>query len=863
MDIVAGHPNTDFDAFASMLACRLLYPGSLVVVTGSLNRNVREFARLHVEELDLADVTRVDPSAITRMVLVEVSDPERLGELGSVVKRPGVEVVLFDHHGERPGWLAEESVVLSDDGALTTTLVSILAEREISVSPLEATAFALGIHEDTGSLTFSTATLRDLEALAWCLRHGASQEMIARYLHQPLAPEERELLEALVAALEPVSVEGLDVLVAAVEWPRYVDGISNLAHKLVDLTDARALVCLVGMEGRVVGVFRSRTPELDAAAMAAVFGGGGHPQAASASIHGTLEEARDGLVSALAAAARKLPRARDVMSRPPRFVSPDDTVAHAMALCQRHRQSGIQVGSRRDLRGVVTREDLDKAIGHGLSAAPVKAIMSSEVTTCEESTPLGELRARLVGLPAGRIPVLRDGEVVGVVTRGDVLRGLGEPEPAPPEAGRNLASTLLGLPGLAPVFDAIVALSEGFDGVYLVGGTVRDILLKEPQFDVDITVEGDGIALGRALAGALGGRATPHEKFGTAVVRFPGGRVDVATARTEFYDEPAALPTVEHASIRQDLFRRDFTVNAIAVSLKGDDFGRLVDFFGGLEDLERGLLRVLHNLSFIDDPTRIFRAIRYENRHGFRMDPHTMALARACVEMGLVGELSSARLRDELEALLSEQSVVDSVFRLGELGLAQAIHPHLTADEETAVLIDAADRLREAYAPGEPAWRLRLGILARRLPPDELYDWFWKLRLRRRDADVIADAVTVAPRLPEVLARVERPSEARRLLAPHDPLGLLLALALAPKAAGAEWLRRYLDELRNVRLEISGADLDALGLHESPKVGEVLGELLRRRLDGELAPGREVELAAARELVEIAQGQSAPAPRGS
>jgi tRNA nucleotidyltransferase (CCA-adding enzyme) len=543
-----------------------------------------------------------------------------------------------------------------------------------------------------------------------------------------------------------------------------------------------------------------------------------------------------------------------------------------MALCQRHRQSGIQVGGRRALAGIVTREDLDKAIGHGLSNAPVKAVMSSDVVTCSADTPLADLRRLVAASQAGRVPVIRDGEVIGVVTRGDVVRALGEPEPVAPSPERDLGPTLMALPGLEPVFEAIQAVSGGFDGVYLVGGTVRDILLGEEHFDLDIAVEGDGIAFGRSLARTLDGRVTPHEKFGTAIVRWAGGRVDVATARTEFYDEPAALPTVEHATIRQDLFRRDFTVNAMAVSLKGGDFGRLADFFGGLADLERRILRVLHNLSFIDDPTRLFRAIRYENRYGFRMDGHTAALARACVEMGLVGELSSARLRDELVALLSEESVAPSVRRLGELGLGQAIHPHLAVDAETAELLERADRLRARYAPSEPAWRLRLAVLARRLPPDELYEWFWRLRLRRADADLLADAVTVAPRLPELLAAVDRPSEARRLCERHDPLGLLLALTLEPDSTeacslsyehGFVWLRRYFDDLRGVHLEITGADLAALGLHESPRVGQVLAELLRRRLDGELAAGREAELSAARELVEAPVDRTAPASGAS
>ena len=846
MDVIAGHSNTDFDAFASMLACRRLYPGAVVALSGSLNRNVRDFCRLHVDELELVEASRLDQATITRLIVVEATDPTRLGELEQVARRADVDVVVFDHHGAEEG----ERAVTSRDGALTTTLVGILAEREVAVTPLEATVFALGIHEDTGSLMHTTTTARDVEALAWCLRHGARQEALAQYLHSPLRDDERDLLDALLDALEPVPTGGVEVLVAALAWPSYVEGVSMLAHKLVDLTDCRALVCLVEMDGRVVCVARSRTPEIDAAAAAKALGGGGHPQAASATFHGSLAEARAALAEALPTAVRAAPIAREIMSRPARFVTPDDTIAHAMALCQRHRQSGIQVGDPRNLVGVVTREDLDKAVGHGLSHAPVKAVMGPGAATCSEDTPLGELQRLLTRSHGGRLPVLRGGEVVGVVTSGDLLRALGE---APDESSgepeaRSLEARLAALADLEPVFEAVQALSEHVEGVYLVGGTVRDILLGEEGFDVDIAVEGDGIAFGRALAQALGGRAVPHEKFGTAIVVWEGGRVDVATTRTEFYDEPAALPSVEAATIRQDLYRRDFTVNALAVSLRGEDFGRLVDFFGGIDDLEAGVVRVLHNLSFIDDPTRIFRAIRYENRYDFRMDGHTASLARACIDMGLVGELSSARLRDELELLLDEEIVGPAVLRLGETGLAGAIHPHLSADADTVSLLERVDGLRERLAPDEPRWRLRLAVLARRLPPDELYEWFARLRLRRRDGDDVADAVAVSGRLLERLAAVVEPAEARRLIEPHAPGGALLALALAKPGPAERWLVRYFEELRDVRLEVSGRDLAELGLDESPRVGEVLGELLRRKLNGEL-DGRAAEIEAAKELI--------------
>jgi tRNA nucleotidyltransferase (CCA-adding enzyme) len=845
--VIASHTNTDFDAFAAMLAARRLYPDAVVCLAGSLNRNVREFYRLHADELDfVVDASRLELAAIRRLIVVETVHSGRLGDLEAVALDPAVEKVVFDHHaGERPDWAPEDNVVISEDGALTTTLVGVLAEREIPVTPVEATAFALGIHEDTGSLTHATATQRDAEALGWCLRHGAEQELLSRFLHTPLGEAERDLLSALLESLQAHEAGGVEVLIASATAPEYVEGVSNLAHKLVDVTDAAGLAVLVEMDGRVFAVTRSRTPELDASELAAVLGGGGHAQAASAIYRGPLAEARKLLVEHLADALREPARARDVMSTPARTIPPDEPVSRAMVACQRFGQSGILVADGEQVVGAVSREDLDKAISHGLSHAPVKGIMSSRVAAADEETPLSELQRLLAG-GDDRVAVLRHGRLVGVVTRGDVLEALGERAAATRRPAVSLTGELAKLEHLTPVFEAIAALSSDFDGVYLVGGTVRDILLAERGFDVDIAVEGDAIALAQALADALGGRLRAHEKFGTAVVVYGDGeRVDVVTARTEFYDAPAALPAVEHASIREDLFRRDFTINAMAVSLKGDDYGRLVDPFGGRADLDAKRIRVLHNLSFIDDPTRIFRAIRYENRYGFRMDDHTARLARGTIEMGLVGDLSSARLRDELVALLEEGDVEHSILRLAELGADKAIHPHLAADDEAVTLLARLRALAQQYEVDVPAWRLGLIALARKLPPDEVYEWLPRLKVRRRDAEQVAAAVTVGPRLVERLRdRNVEPAEVVALADRYAPDAPLFALALAD----LEPLHEYFRGLRDVRLEVTGNDLAELGLGESPRVGEILAELRRRKLNGEL-DGRDSELAAARELI--------------
>ena len=397
-----------------------------------------------------------------------------------------------------------------------------------------------------------------------------------------------------------------------------------------------------------------------------------------------------------------------------------------------------------------------------------------------------------------------------------------------------------------PVFDAIDRLENTVDGVYLVGGAVRDVLLGAESFDVDIVVEGDGIAFARALAGLLDARFTTHAKFGTAIVHHGGdARVDVATARSERYHAPAVLPTVERATIEEDLHRRDFTINAMAASLRRSDFGHLVDPFHGRADLAQGVIRVLHNASFVDDPTRIFRAVRYEARFGFRLDAQSEELARASVADGHLDDLTPARLTAELEALFDERHAEVSIPRLGELGVDRALHPLLRTDGEGAEIFARAHRLAEEYGIAVPAWRIGIEVVARELSALDVGQWVQRLELRRRDAELVAGAVANAPVMVERL-RAGEPTQAEivDLASVFDPDAALLALAMSDLSL----LRDYFERLREVRIEIGGRELAELGLAESPRVGEILAELRRRKLNGELE-GREDELAAARELV--------------
>jgi tRNA nucleotidyltransferase (CCA-adding enzyme) len=388
------------------------------------------------------------------------------------------------------------------------------------------------------------------------------------------------------------------------------------------------------------------------------------------------------------------------------------------------------------------------------------------------------------------------------------------------------------LPGMERLLPAL----EGLPPTYLVGGAVRDLLRGADAVDLDLAVEGDARSVGRALADRLGGVAREHERFGTATVRAGELVFDLATTRRETYQEPGALPRVEAAALDEDLGRRDFAINATAVGLTGDDLGHLYDPRGGIADLEEGVVRVLHDGSFIDDPTRLLRAVRYEVRLGFRMDSRTEDLARSAAAGGALRTVSGARVRDELMDLLGEPEAPAGVERMHELGLDRALHPALDADPELA----ASASLGAAAIGGDRGLATLAALCS--AAPQRLDGWLSDLHLTSEERDAVARAARVAPRLAaELREREHQPSELRALLG-REPL-LSLALALAMRAP-SEPILRWVTKLRSVRLEITGDDLLAAGVPEGPALGRALDETLDRKLDG-FVSGREEELEAA------------------
>ena len=401
----------------------------------------------------------------------------------------------------------------------------------------------------------------------------------------------------------------------------------------------------------------------------------------------------------------------------------------------------------------------------------------------------------------------------------------------------ELRERIRALPGM----ERLVPALAGLPPVYLVGGAVRDLLLDQPVVDVDLAVEGDGPRTAREIAARLDGEASPHERFGTATVRAGTLAFDIAATRSETYPEPGALPEVRAAGLAEDLGRRDFAINAMAAALQGDELGHLHDPHSGSADLDARIVRVLHDRSFIDDPTRLLRAVRYEVRLDFKMDEPTEELAREAARRNALATVSGPRIRDELLDLLREHAGPRGLVRLVELGLLETLGGDLNVDPELV----ASAKLGAGETSADPA----LTALAALASPEPDAAWVESLGLRADERDAVLRAARKAPQLAKTVHADMTDSAIHALLHCEHPE--TLALTLAYGAPGGPILR-YLADLQGVRLEITGDDLIEAGVPESRALGRALEETLRKKLDGELS-GRDEEL---RFALEVARSTS-------
>ena len=859
MEVITTHLNADFDGLASMVMAKKLYPDAELVFAGSQEKSVRDFFAQSPEVYQFQRLRDIPMGEVTRLILVDTRQPSRIGNFAQCLDNPGLKIHIFDHHPDAPGDLRGDFEVIKPVGSTATILTEIFREQAIAVSADDATLLGMAIHEDTGSFTFDTTTPADLLAMAWLLEQGANPHAVTQFIAQELTAQQVALLHELIKSATTYTIQGLDIVVAKIALPEYVDELAVLVRRFMVMENLNVLFALAGMEGRIYLIARSRIPEVNVGKMARELGGGGHASAASATLRGiTIIEAEERLLRLLHKHVRPQSLARELMSAPVISVAPEITIQEANHLLTRYNVTVLPViKEHKELLGLISRRVIEKAIHHGLGNLPVSEYMSTEFATLPPEAALADIQELLIENRQRFIPVVENETVVGVITRTDLLTMLvTDPAHTPKELlytpnhsamerHRNLNTQMVASLNRDTILllrtVGEVAAAHHFTA-YAVGGFVRDLLLHKPNFDIDVVVEGDGIGFAKRLAKALAGEVRTHEKFNTAVVLLPGGqKVDVATARLEYYEYPAAMPTVELSSIKLDLSRRDFTINAMAIHLNPNRFGLLVDFFNSQNDLKERQLRVLHNLSFVEDPTRIFRAIRFEQRMGFRIGKHTDRLIKGAVKMDLFGRCRGRRFFTELRLILDEAQPIEALHRLAQLDLLRFLHPAIKLDRPLRFILEetgsSIDWHRLLYLD-EPCqyWLVHLLGLLSKISTKQAASFCDRFEVPERTRRLILLEKATARKVETAFSR--RPdmpaSRIHTLLSDLNQEGLLHLMSATKRTEVKKAVSLYVTQLRHVRIKTNGNRLKKMGYPEGPIYRTILDRLLAATLDGKL-----------------------------
>jgi len=863
LSVITTHVNADFDALASMLAAQKLYPEALVVFPGSQEKNLKNFFISSMAYLfNMVDINDIDFTGIKRLILVDTRHSSRIGKLSKLLKQSDIEIHIYDHHPASGNDITGDLEIHGNTGANVTILTEIIRQKEIRITPDEATIMCLGIYEDTGSFTFPSTTERDFLAAAYLLSQGANLNVISDLIARELSPQQVVLLNDMIQAVTRYHINGLEIVVTSVTMEKYMPDFAFLVQKMVKMENLNAIFAIARMENKIYVVARSRINEVDVGTILKAMGGGGHAYAAAASIKGkTLAQTETGLIEVLYSKIKARRQAKVLMSSPAISTRADISCQDAKDIITRYNVNALlvteKINSTEKLCGYITRQVIEKVLYHKLGQAAVRDYMTTEAATVGPEADLLEIQEKIIDNKQRILPVMENSTITGVITRTDLLNILvrqSQPksdgsfdsfkEPVSAHTRNVLRFMKERLP--SKMIENLRQIGQIADeigyGAYAVGGFVRDLFLYRSDEDLDIVIEGDGIDFARKYAGLVGARIHTHEKFGTAVIIFPDGfKIDVASARLEYYKFPAALPVVEMSSIKLDLYRRDFTINTLAIQLNPDKFGTLIDFFTARKDLKEKIIRVLHNLSFVEDPTRVFRAIRFEQRFGFTIGKLTVSLISNAINMDFFRGLSGKRVFSELRLILEEENPVAAIVRLNDFDLLKVVHPSVKPDK---FFIPRLNSIKEVLS-----WHDLLFL-------EESYKkWvvYFLALIHQCDSSrshEICDRFELAPEYCKMFCidRFEADQCVfwleKNLPVPDSALyrkltGFKIELILYMMAAAKQQkvkkaISHFFTKLRRIDISLKGRDLKKMKLEPGPIYRKILQAVLDARLDGKL-----------------------------
>lgn len=859
--VITSHLNADFDAIASMLAAQKLYPGALVVFPGSKEKTLRNFfIQSMVYLFNIVDINDIDFNKIEKLILVDTCQAGRIGKFADILRQTGIEIHIYDHHPSRSNDIQGIKSVRELTGATVTILTDIIRGQKIGISPDEATLMCLGIYEDTGSFTYPSTTEKDLRAAAFLVSKGADINIISKLIVREISPEQLSVLNSMIQAATHYRINGFDIIITIVTMDNYLPDFAFLVHKMVRMENLNVIFAIALMDNKIYIVGRSGIPEVDTGAILSNFGGGGHTFAASASFKGaTLAQTEQKLLSLLRQEIKSPHIATSLMTAPPITISAQASCSKANEKLTRYNVNALLVTKQsmdqENLLGYITRQVIEKAIFHKLDQVPVGEYMTTEISQVEPDADLSEIQAKIIDNKQRLLPVVKQNKIIGVITRTDLLEILiqhirfpDNNRPNPYQESSNARTRMVQNfmkerinPHIYEILITIgkVATQSGFK-VYLIGGFVRDLFLYRSNEDIDIVIEGDGIAFAKKYAELTGAGLHYHKKFGTAIIIADKGlKIDVASARMEYYKYPAALPTVEMSSLKLDLFRRDFTINTLAIQLNPNKFGYLFDFFGAQKDIKDKAIRALHNLSFVEDPTRAYRAIRFEQRFGFFIGKLTAGLIKNAKKMGLFDKLQGRRLFTELRLILKEEDPIPPLLRLDDFHLLEVIHPALKINDQLVFLLNSVKKvlawhdllfLNKSFLK----WAVYFMILIQKFDRKETENLCNRLQMDEIYKKIFISARFSAERCLFWLQQNQQAKNSRlyNRLNNFKAEQIIYMMAVTKSQQVKKNISFFYTKLSHVTISITGKDIMKTGLKPGPAYRITLQAALEAKLNG-------------------------------
>ncbi len=847
MFIITSHLNLDFDGFASAHLLSLYYSGSVVVFPGSKEKKLRSFLSDTVlefsREYSLSELD--DLSGVSGMIVADTSSKRRIGRLAALLENLPLDAVsLFDHHTSPSDMVEAGHIFHQDIGATTSIVVHFLKERNVKIPKDYATLGLMGIYEDTDFLSFPATTSKDADAVSWLLKQGADLNTVTVALKHPLSERQIELFNQLVPVIERYKVKDRPLAVVQFITDRFEPDISSVTHRLMELENLKLFFCIIQMETKTYLIARNLYDDIDLKKLFKGTEGGGHKNIFTAIFRNqTVLEVRLELDKILESLPSFL-RAKDIARPPVAIIEWDTPVLSVFRSMNQLRVNSLPVRDEEgNLSGVVTRQDVDYALLHEFEELPVSHITRLEVAIVDPEEDVEWVRDMFMEKNVKMAFLMENNEITGIITRTAAFRNavhVNETRMKRVNYGERMRRILP--ERLLEIMRTAGRIADERDvHLYIVGGFVRDLLLRKPNEDLDFVVNRDGIEFAKRLAVELNARCVAHEKFNTAVlIAEDEMRLDIATSRFEVYSKPGALPDVTSASIFHDLYRRDFTINAMAIRLNREGFGELVDYFGGRRDLKEGIIRVLHSLSFIDDPTRMIRAIRFKHRLKFRIGKGTLSLMKSAASLDVVEKVSGHRFLKEIQTLFTTRNASIVLEDLEEIGGLRFFHKDLKLDPFARNLAANVDSVvawhRLLFREKIHEWLLYLFALLIHATKEQKLAVSRKLSLGKlltrqvlrfrgciRGLEIFFDRKGKA-----------KPSQVVDILGGLEPEILLFALAYFEDEHIKRTISNFITSLKDFPYYVNGKDIIERGVESGPEIREILTEVHRKVLDRDI-----------------------------